>query len=104
MLDPLLGFTLQSFLPLAQPYAVSSTFTLVVFKPLKKPSAEAKSPSRSPHFQGFTPRKSLIPNLDGLDQNLVRSSPEYSSLQGLPSSCDSLAFTKLPFVWLNPLD
>jgi len=32
MPDPLLGLTLQSFLPPAQPYAVSSAFPLVAFQ------------------------------------------------------------------------
>jgi len=75
-----MGHTLQSFLPPAQPYAVSSAFPLMTFK----------------HLQGLAPRKSSPPDPSGLDSNQARSSHGPFTRQG------AFLATKRAFTPLSP--
>jgi len=81
-----LGVTLQSFAPLAQPYAVSSAVPLLAFS----------TPSGS-----CSTRESAI-RLSGLDYNRTRSSPGYSPLQGIHSLCAGPTFAGPPLMRFAP--
>jgi hypothetical protein len=50
MPDPLLGFALQSFSPLAQPHAVSSTVPLLTLGPPAKPHDRESTTSQTPRM------------------------------------------------------
>jgi hypothetical protein len=82
------GSALQSFLPLAQPYAVSSAVTLLTFQPSSGSCSTRESASR----------------LSGLGRSRARSSPGPFSLQGLHSPCDASAFAAAPLLWFAPSD
>jgi hypothetical protein len=88
MPDPLLGCTLQSLVPPAQPFVVPNAVPLLAFEP----------PSGSFSAREFATR------ISGLDWIRARSSPGYFSLQGFLPPCDGTAFTAPPLMGLTISD
>jgi hypothetical protein len=100
MPDPLMGFALQSFPPLAQSYAVTSTAPLLTLGPPAKPHDRESTTSQTPRmYASRTPghhvRPAKLPPPSGscsaresatdsgvLDPNRRRSSPGPSSPPG----------------------
>jgi len=81
-----LGVTLQSLVPPAQPYAVSSAVPLLAFS----------APS------GCCSTRESTTRLSGLDCNRARSSPGSFPLQGFHSLCAGLAFASPPLLRFAP--
>jgi len=80
-----LGVTLQSFPPLAQPYAVPSAVPLLAFSTPSGSCSTRESANR----------------LSGLDYNRPRSSPGPFPLQGSRSTYAGPAFAGPPLLWLT---
>jgi hypothetical protein len=118
MPDPLMGFTLQSFAPLVQPFAVSGVLALLS---LDHPSvlpedspvvASAETPRRireapmwrglrdDPRLQGFAPHESPPPGAGGLGRRQARGSPGFRPLQGVPPRWIGPALTAPPLMGL----
>jgi hypothetical protein len=100
MPDPLMGFTLQSFVPLAQPCAVSSAAPLLTLglrtvtrgrngngpEPKRVPDFRTTmrgQQRRMPRLQGLAPRESPPPRRRWFRPPKARSSPGFSPLQGI---------------------
>jgi hypothetical protein len=81
-----LGVTLQSFLPPAQPYAVSSAIPLLAF----------------PTPSGCCSTRESATRLSGLDCNRARSSPGSFPLQGFHFLCAGPAFAGPPLLRFAP--
>jgi hypothetical protein len=110
--DPLLGFSLQSLVPPAQPHAVSGAVALVSLghRPYPRPAPSRRSrssaPVARPQAVGEAPPSGPCSTRESdrpgrwFRPTRARSSLGIHPLQGTPSRWNGTAFTAPPLLWL----
>jgi hypothetical protein len=119
MPDPLLGFSLQSFAPPVQPFAVSGAVALLSLRRAVEPPEDPLSrrerrnaapvrqipmvdgPSKRPRLQGFAPHESPSLRTDGLGRLEHVALLGFVPFRVFPLTGMATAFTAPPLMWLS---